>query len=147
MPQIFAPTTLSKLFAEAEKKYPEECCGLIFGDGTVYLARNIQNELHRSDPDRYPRDAHRGYTMSVEDLRFLENSFTAQMPVSVIYHSHPDVGAYFSDEDRDKALFCGVPIYPVSYLVIDVRDGKAVEAVLFSYLDGRFQQVQSFLAD
>ncbi|HHW78759.1 MAG TPA: hypothetical protein GX399_17285 [Xanthomonadaceae bacterium] len=85
--------------------------------------------------------------MSVEDIRFLENSFSTPVPAIVIYHSHPDVGAYFSDEDREKALFDGVPIYPVSYLVIDVRQGKAVEAVLFSYLDGEFRQLQKFTVE
>lgn len=147
MTKIFTQATLSILFKEAEEKYPEECCGFILIDGTVCPARNIQNELHNSDPQRYPRDAHCGYTMSVEDILLLERSFAMQISASVIYHSHPDVGAYFSNEDRDKALFCGIPVYPVSYLVIDVRNGKAVEAVLFSYLDGDFQQVQKFVAN
>ncbi|THF63523.1 Mov34/MPN/PAD-1 family protein [Pseudothauera rhizosphaerae] len=133
---------LSKIFTHAETEYPEECCGIIFSDGKVRTAKNIQNELHRTNPERYPRDARRGYTMSVDDILFLENSFSTRAPAVVIYHSHPDVGAYFSDEDKKKALFSGVPIYPVSYLVIDVRQGKAIEAVLFSYVGDEFRQCQ-----
>lgn len=86
--------TLSKLFAHAEAQYPEECCGFILSDGTVQAARNIQNDLHRSEPQRHPRDARRGYSMSLEDIRALESSFATQSPAVVIYHSHPDVGAY-----------------------------------------------------
>jgi adenylyltransferase/sulfurtransferase len=144
MSLLLSPDTLSELFAHAEAQYPEECCGLVLSDGTVRAARNIQNDLHHAEPQRHPRDARRGYTMSLEDIRILESSFATQSPAVVIYHSHPDVGAYFSDEDRDKALFAGAPVYPVSYVVIDVRQGKAVGALMFSYLDGEFRQTQKF---
>ena len=54
----------------------------------------------------------------------MNKAFRSDNPVVVIYHSHPDVGAYFSDEDQDKALFLGEPIFPVSYLVVDVRQAR-----------------------
>ena len=47
-----------------------------------------------------------------------------------IVHSHPDAGAYFSNEDKAKALDDGgEPLWPgVQYLVVLVRNG-AVDAV------------------
>jgi len=144
---LLAHRSLAELFSHAEAQYPEECCGFVLSDGAVRAATNIQNDLHRADPHRYPRDARRGYTMSIDDVRFLERSFATRTPAAVIYHSHPDVGAYFSDEDRDKALFAGAPVYPVSYLVIDVRDGRALGAVLFSFLDGEFRPIQKFTVE
>ena len=42
-----------------------------------------------------------------------------------IVHSHPDVGAYFSSEDREMAMGGGAePLWPgVAYLVVSVRQG------------------------
>jgi proteasome lid subunit RPN8/RPN11 len=136
--------SLETLFRHGEDEYPQECCGLLFSDGTVRRARNIQGELHDSDPAVYPRDATRGYTFSLEDLLILEGSFSTDRPAVAIYHSHPDVGAYFSDEDRDKALFSGVPIYPVSYVVVDVRSGRAIGASQFSFIEGAYRCVGEY---
>lgn len=128
--------TLEQIFHHGEETYPYECCGLVLADGTVRRATNIQNELHSADPARYTRDASRGYTFSPTDLIAMEKSLELECPAQIIYHSHPDVGAYFSDEDRSKALFCGTPIYPVSYLVVDVKCGQAMGASLFSFVNG-----------
>lgn len=140
-------TALAAVFEAAQQAYPDECCGFILLDGTVHRAENIQDRLHASNPTRYPRDARRGYTMSPEDLRILDQSFETQAPAAVIYHSHPDVGAYFSDEDYERAIFCGALVYPVNQLVIDVRQGRAVEAIEFSYLDQTFQPIRRFRPD
>ena len=124
--------------------YPEEACGMLFFNGEVRKANNIQNELHEKDPAIYPRDATKGYTMSVEDNRILSASFKTSNPVTVIYHSHPDVGAYFSQEDRDKALYFGELLYPVSYLVVDVREGTVIGSKLFSISGGEFLCVADY---
>eukprot|EP01133_Synstelium_polycarpum_P001031 gene1031-1172_t len=99
-----------------------------------------RNELHRKNPEMYPRSAANGYTFSVADTLMMNKAFRGDNPVVVIYHSHPDVGAYFSDEDQDKALFMGEPIYPVSYLVVDVRQGKTQGSKLFAWDGKRFAQ-------
>ena len=48
------------------------------------------------------------------------------------------MGAYFSQEDHDKAMFAGQPIYPVSYLVVDVRASGVHGAKVFEWNAGRF---------
>src|SRR5690606_12982229 len=113
---------LEAIYRHGAETYPEECCGFVFANGTVHLGTNIQSELNARDPQRYQRDSATGYTFSVSDTLLLNKSFRSDNPVSIIYHSHPDVGAYFSREDEEKALFQGQPIYPVMYLVVDVCD-------------------------
>lgn len=138
--KVLSPSALEQIYAHADRSYPEECCGFVFADGSVYLGSNIQNELHRKNPDMYSRSAANGYTFSVADTLMMNKAFRSDNPVVVIYHSHPDVGAYFSDEDQDKALFMGEPIYPVSYLVVDVRQGTTQGSKLFAWDGKRFAQ-------
>jgi len=138
--KVLSPSALEQIYAHADRSYPEECCGFVFADGSVYLGSNIQNELHRKNPEMYSRSAANGYTFSVADTLMMNKAFRSDNPVVVIYHSHPDVGAYFSDEDQDKALFMGEPIYPVSYLVVDVRQGQTQGSKLFAWDGKRFAQ-------
>ncbi len=141
--QSISQATIQSVYKHSEHTYPEECCGLIFVNGSVHPASNIQNELHAADPIVYPRDATCGYTLAVADILLLDSSFSTNIPVLAIYHSHPDVGAYFSNEDKRKALFSGEPIYPVGYLVIDVSR-KARGAKLFCFRKGDFQCVEEY---
>jgi molybdopterin/thiamine biosynthesis adenylyltransferase/rhodanese-related sulfurtransferase/proteasome lid subunit RPN8/RPN11 len=138
--KVLSPSALKQIYAHADRSYPEECCGFVFADGSVYLGSNIQNELHSKNPEMYSRSAANGYTFSVADTLMMNKAFRSDNPVVVIYHSHPDVGAYFSDEDQDKALFMGEPIYPVSYLVVDVRQGKTQGSKLFAWDGKHFAQ-------
>ena len=52
---------LEKIYSHAIQEYPDECCGIVTGDGMgitiVHKCTNIQNELHEKDPERYVRDA------------------------------------------------------------------------------------------
>lgn len=136
--------SLQTLYTHASERYPEEACGFIHANGSVHKGTNIQSMLYRTDPQRYKRDAHSAFTFSVADLYHLETSFNSDNPVSVIYHSHPDVGAYFSDEDTDKALFMGMPIHPVVHLVVDVRKRIVEGALLFQWNGRGFEQIQSY---
>ena len=63
----------------------------------------------------------------------------------VFVHSHPDVGAYFSREDKEKALPEGRPSWPgVDYLVVSCRGGTVDDAKLYSWdpARGDFQEKQ-----
>ena len=64
----------------------------------------------------------------------------------VIYHSHVDVGDYFSAEDKRAALFEGEPLYPVAYLVIDAMKNGVMGARLYTWhADQRdFVQVEHY---
>ena len=115
---VFNHQALQAIYRHAADTYPDECCGFVFADARVHRGRNIQNQLNESSPDIYRRSAANGYTFAVADTLLLNQSLQSDNPVSVIYHSHPDVGAYFSREDEDKALFGGQPIYPLGDVVL-----------------------------
>lgn len=141
---VFDHQALQAIYRHAVDAYPEECCGFVFADARVHCGENIQNQLNERNPDTYRRSAANGYTFAVADTMLLNRSLRSDNPVRVIYHSHPDVGAYFSREDEDKALFCGKPIYPVSYLVVDVRAGETMGAKLFEWNGESFVCTRDF---
>lgn len=142
--KTLVPTALGHIYHHAVQCYPEECCGFVLADGTVHRATNIQNELHGRDPAVYRRDARSAYTFSVADMRLLDRSFATANPASVIYHSHPEVGACFSREDVARALFRGRPLLPVGHLVVDVRMTGVQGARLFEWLNGTFECTATF---
>ena len=133
-----SPNSLKEIYKHAIRQYPSEACGFVFNDGSVYKATNIQNELHQKNPIIYPRKSTEAYSMSLLDIKILDNSFKTNNYARFIYHSHPDVGAYFSDEDTEKALFMKKPIYDVNHLVVDIKKGKIIETKEFSFVDDSF---------
>jgi len=136
--------SLKRIYSHACNTYPEECCGFVFADGTVHIGINIQSELNQRQPRIHKRTAATGYTFSVADTLAMNRSFRGGNPAVVIYHSHPDVGAYFSREDENKALFMGQPAYPVAYLVVDVCNAQVRAAKLFEWNGNCFTCTRTF---
>ena len=112
----------------------EEACGLLEGpsgepllvDRALQLP-NLANRYHAMDPADYPRTG-RMYFL-VDPLKFSRAVREGQSngrPVKVLYHSHLDCGAYFSETDTATALAGGdEPAYDLAFLVVSVRgDGK-----------------------
>jgi adenylyltransferase/sulfurtransferase len=130
----------ARIRRQAEAEYPCECCGVILvkaGAGcerVLFPCRNIQNERHAKDRMRYPRDARIAYYIDPQDLLKVGRLEAEGFSVSTIYHSHIDVGAYFSETDKRQAAPAGEPLYPeATYLVVSVVDHKVVEARAFSW--------------
>jgi [CysO sulfur-carrier protein]-S-L-cysteine hydrolase len=143
-PVILTPPELEAIRRQAEAEYPGECCGVVLvqggGAGTRRLraCRNIQDALHVKDPGRFPRDARTAYYMAHEDLVAISREEAQGWAVHVIYHSHVDVGAYFSETDRRNALVDGEPAYPGAvYVVVAVAGGCATDARAFRWDAGR----------
>ena len=134
-----SPAALEAIYAHARREYPDECCGMIFGPrdaavaDTALACANIQNRLHAEDPVRFERDARTAYNLDAPDLFKLQKSLRGPTPVKIVYHSHVEVGAYFSKTDEAAALFDGEPSYPVEYVVIDVKSDGAKGAVQFAW--------------
>lgn len=137
---VVTPEALAAIYAHARREYPNECCGMIYGPrGQVIADRveeriNAQNQLHALDPERYPRDARTAYNFAARDLREMDNSLRGDNPAKIIYHSHVDVGAYFSKEDAAAALCEDEPWFPVEYVVIDVQADGARSAAQFAWV-------------
>jgi adenylyltransferase/sulfurtransferase len=136
---VVSPAALTEIYAHARREYPNECCGIIHGPRDSDAADrasarlNVQNRLHAEDPARYPRDARTAYNFDTKDLFDLQRSLRGDSPAKIIYHSHVDVGAYFSKEDAAAALCEDEPWYPVEYVVVDVRSDGARAAAQFAW--------------
>jgi adenylyltransferase/sulfurtransferase len=130
---------LAAMYAHARREYPRECCGLVYGVRDAAVAAravacvNIQDRLHAEDPARHPRDARTAYNLDAPDLFELQRSLRGPEPVKIVYHSHVDVGAYFSDTDQAVAQMDGEPTFPVEYVVIDVRADGVPGAAQFAW--------------
>jgi adenylyltransferase/sulfurtransferase len=138
---------LDEIYAHAADGYPEEVCGFVLGGATPSVRRceNRQNALHAEDPVRFARDARTAYNLGPADLMFLDKSQRSEAPVVVIYHSHCDVGAYFSDEDQTAAKFDGEPLWPrIGWLVVDVQKDGARGAKLFRWDGASFAEVANW---
>ena len=67
---------------------------------------------------RHPRDARTAYYIDPEDLLAIGRREGEGYRVATIYHSHIDIGAYFSPTDRQNALINGEPAYPDAVYVV-----------------------------
>ena len=122
---------IAAIYAQARAEFPGECCGYLRGPGperTLVRCTNYQDRLHALDPVANPRTSANGYNFGGRQQIDFANSFNGDDPATIIYHSHPRVGAYFSPEDEAAALSAG---WSVDYLVVDVQEHEIREAVLF----------------
>jgi len=103
---------------EGEKSFPNECCGVIFGefDGKKTVSVSpIANNFE--DGEKYHR-----FLITPEDI--MKAELTArEMKLDILgfYHSHPDSPAKPSEYDREHAL----PFY--SYVIVSVMGGQAAD--------------------
>ena len=121
-------STLDDVDRHAVESYPNECCGAVLaGDGGEIVRRitNIQDRLHSEDPAEHPRNARIAYFMDPKELyAALREAERQNHALRILYHSHPDHDAYFSDEDKARAMAWDEPAYPGTfYLVVSVVGG------------------------
>jgi [CysO sulfur-carrier protein]-S-L-cysteine hydrolase len=140
------PQERDAIRSQATEEYPHESCGVILTRGTerrLLRCRNAQNELHARDPQRYPRDARTAYYIDPKDLLRIGDLEREGFAVAVIYHSHVDAGAYFSETDRRQALVGGEPAYPAAvYVVTSVLAGKVDAMAAFRWNGVDFGRVE-----
>jgi proteasome lid subunit RPN8/RPN11 len=137
-PLRIPPALLERCFAHGAATYPEEGCGVLSGpaqgDGldAWHPIANVLNRMHAEEPERYPRTAAEGYYMDPAEMMRLEKALAGEgRAVKVIVHSHVDVGAYFSQEDKTRALWAGEPLLPgIAYLVCGIKAGRPDGAIL-----------------
>lgn len=119
----------------------EESCGLLLGPAAdpllvdeVMPFVNRANALHALDPETYPRTGRMYFDIDpLKVERAISAGEKSGRPVKVLYHSHLDVGAYFSATDAAAALGEGGerPTYDLAYLVTSVRAGVVDDRKLF----------------
>lgn len=139
---LWSTENLKQIVQWLEGAYPEEGCGLIHERSTgafeVETCENLANKYHALDPETFPRTAKTFYM--INPMAF-SHSEREGGHVTVVFHSHCDVGDYFSDEDVAAATMPRFepedplePSHPnTDYLVVSVRDGVADRATLFAF--------------
>lgn len=129
---------MASMYRAVEPAYPHEGCGFVFDTGEalqVVATKNRAQQLHEIDPERYPRG---GADWFEPDMKpWLRATREGHVP-RVIFHSHPDVGAYFSQGDHDSAVVTHEGEVRernpgVDHVVVSVRDGRADGAKLFRW--------------
>jgi [CysO sulfur-carrier protein]-S-L-cysteine hydrolase len=123
--------------------FPDECCGYLVGDkanDTVDAIVQCRNAVidgdHPTHPERGPQT---GYVIGGQELLAFVRTFDGPRPARVVYHSHTNGRAYFSEVDRENARYA---IYPVQHLVLGVTDAGVAEAALYAAVDvGDFVEV------
>jgi proteasome lid subunit RPN8/RPN11 len=133
---------MDRVFDEARAAYgrEEEACGFLVGPAGDPLAvteaiamENRANKLHKLDPETYPRTGRTYFDIDpLQFARAMERGEVGGNPVKVLYHSHVDAGAYFSETDAAAAKMGGdEPSYDLAYLVVSVRGGLVDDSKLF----------------
>ena len=133
---------MERVHEEARAAYgrDEEACGFLVGPASdplgvtsVVAMENRANKLHKLDPETYPRTGRMYFDLDpMKFARAIEQGEARGEPVKVLYHSHLDVGAYFSDTDASAAKMGGdEPAYDLAYLVVSVRGGAVDDSRLF----------------
>ncbi len=144
-PLLIARRVLNEFCAHARETQPEECCGLITGDGeqrfrTVYRCRNEMTLYHRKDPERYPRDGKKAFYMNESDyLKAMEDAESRGETVNAVYHSHVGAGSYFSAMDQEFASHELFPFPDVAHVVISVWDEQVNQLGVFERDDASGQ--------
>jgi [CysO sulfur-carrier protein]-S-L-cysteine hydrolase len=146
IPSLPPSQTLAPLLRHLESAYPNEGCGLLLqaSDGTwkVRPMANVYDRYHAKDPQRFPRTSATAYLFDPKEyLAISEEADARGDRLACIVHSHVDVGAYFSAEDRAMAAPDGEPMFPgVSYLVVAVDQGKTTGAQVFWWSAGDYAE-------
>jgi proteasome lid subunit RPN8/RPN11 len=127
------------IYDHALKEYPDECCGIVTGNDavrTLHRCVNIQNRLHAEDPGRFPRDARTAYVIDRAEFDSIVSASRKKgEDVLVLYHSHCDHDAYFSDEDVAAQTVFGEPEFPDAiHMVVSVIN-RQIRGVKFFVWD------------
>jgi proteasome lid subunit RPN8/RPN11 len=117
---------LEDMQSHAISTYPEECCGLMFGNFSPDVknedsntTRKIVVRLRRMKNVFDSKERYHRYTIDPKEFLSAEkDAFDSGEEIVGVYHSHPNAPARPSKFDHEHA-------WPtLSYVVIEVRDRK-----------------------
>lgn len=132
---------LRDMLKDAEMRYPEECCGIIFGrindSKTAEYAEAVNNAYDKAE--KYHR-----FEITPEIM--LKAELTARkkgLDIIGFYHSHPDCEAFPSEFDRTHAF----PVY--SYIIISVVKGEEfrTRSFVLSAEDNQFSEEKVYFKE
>lgn len=137
-------SVMEEIERHALECYPSESCGFVFGPAdqpalldAMQREENEADKYHALDPVTFPRTSKTYFKINeLRAARTFEQGQADGRPVKVIYHSHCDAGAYFSDEDAATFANDGQLMWPCAYIVVSVMDAKIAERRLWVHEPG-----------
>lgn len=108
-----------ELIAHARDEFPNECCGMIAGEGTRAVAVHRATNTEAS-PFMYVMDPR-------EQMRLMDEIEDAGEELLAVYHSHTRSAAYPSRTDVELAFFPD-PLY----VIVSLADRDAPEIRAFT---------------
>lgn len=131
------------IYAHALAAFPEECCGYLTGprdgdhvDAAIACINAQSAGEHPIAPDR---GAETGFVIAGAELLRFARGFDTDHPPRVVYHSHTNGRAYFSEVDRAMA---DGPSYPVQHVVIGVAAAAITEVAQFAWSETLHDHVE-----
>ncbi len=149
-----AREVLAALEAHALESYPSECCGFVSGPAAeprlldrAERADNEADKYHKLDPLTFPRTSRTYFKINeLKAAKSFEAGEKAGRPIKVIYHSHCDAGAYFSQEDAATFASDNLLMWPCAFIVISVQAGEIADRKLWVHVPGTNDFRESKLA-
>ncbi|NLY94783.1 MAG: hypothetical protein GXY23_12230 [Myxococcales bacterium] len=137
-------SVLEELEAEALARYPSEACGFVLGPASepslldeAVIEVNEADKYHALDPETFPRTSRTYFKLNeMRAARRFREGEESGRPVKVIFHSHCDAGAYFSEEDAYTFASEGQLMWPCAFIVVSVMDGKVADRKLWVHIPG-----------
>jgi proteasome lid subunit RPN8/RPN11 len=141
---VIDAAVMADVEAHAVADYPSEACGFLSGPAADAARvdagvreRNEADRYHALDPERFPRTSRMYFKINeLRAARAFEAGEASGRPIKVIYHSHCDAGAYFSQEDAATFASDGTLMWPCAFLVVSVVAGRAVDRKLWVHVPG-----------
>jgi proteasome lid subunit RPN8/RPN11 len=135
---------MAELEAHALACYPSECCGFVSGPASeprkLDAAQREENEAdkyHKLDPETFPRTSRTYFKINeMRAYKAFEAGQKSGRPIKVIYHSHCDAGAYFSQEDAATFATDNLLMWPCAFIVVSVQGGTIAEKRLWVHVPG-----------
>jgi proteasome lid subunit RPN8/RPN11 len=133
---------LAELEAHALSTYPSECCGFVSGpssepsllDASVREV-NEADKYHKLDPETFPRTSTTYFKINeLRAAKAFDAGTAGGRPIKVIYHSHCDAGAYFSQEDAATFASDNLLMWPCAFIVVSVQAGRVAETKLWVHV-------------
>lgn len=141
---VFEADVMAAIEADAVACYPNEACGFAMGPASsasmvdeMRAEPNEADKWHARDPITFPRTARTYFKINeLRASRLFESQEATGRPVKVIYHSHCDVGAYFSPEDAYTFAVDGNLTWPCAFVVVSVVNGVVADKKLWVHTPG-----------
>ena len=127
-------TESAKLIIEddAQKTYPHECCGFMYGK-----EENGTRIITRAEPVNNTKEENRERRFEISPLDYMKAEEYADnngLILLGVYHSHPEHPAIPSEHDLKVAM----PYF--SYVIVSVKKAKVVDFRSWKLSAGKFEE-------